>query len=335
MKPVSCNVIRDLFPSYVDNLTSEDSNQLIEEHVARCPDCARILNDLRGEALGEILPDDKDKKEIDFLKKNKKRNRRIAIYCIAGAIICLILVFTLRIFLEGMERLSPSNYQVEILSVEDGVLHFKAVGKDGRTFLQKIEVEEHSKMFDRDGRLLIYPQTVLYLPFHPEAKEFAQELSDPDGVKEIWFGMTLLWADGKNISPKTSDVYLTRHLYVGNASMNGKLAGALRARELLGPYENKLETAAEPYGWTFLLQNGMSENERFIKEASMDSIAYVAIALVQNLDHVSFEYTVDGRAMQKTITVKDADEYFGKAVKDCFEHPADLEDLLSKLGLVP
>ena len=35
---ISCNIIEDLLPLYVDDMVSEDSRQLVEEHLKACPD---------------------------------------------------------------------------------------------------------------------------------------------------------------------------------------------------------------------------------------------------------------------------------------------------------
>lgn len=41
------DIIKDLIPSYIDGMTSEESNRLIEEHVANCPACKKYLEDMK------------------------------------------------------------------------------------------------------------------------------------------------------------------------------------------------------------------------------------------------------------------------------------------------
>ncbi|WP_202080423.1 zf-HC2 domain-containing protein [Caldalkalibacillus salinus] len=43
MNKISCQVIQDLMPSYLDDLTSEESNTLIEKHIKECPVCREML----------------------------------------------------------------------------------------------------------------------------------------------------------------------------------------------------------------------------------------------------------------------------------------------------
>ena len=47
MKPeLTCAIVRDLLPSYVEGLTSEETNQAVDAHLASCPDCKRLRTEL-------------------------------------------------------------------------------------------------------------------------------------------------------------------------------------------------------------------------------------------------------------------------------------------------
>ena len=71
---IPCEMIKDVLPSYVDKLTSDVTNNLVEEHINECKDCKNILEAMQDSSIGNIGED--DKKEIDFLKKNRKKNRK-------------------------------------------------------------------------------------------------------------------------------------------------------------------------------------------------------------------------------------------------------------------
>ena len=57
---VDCAVIKDLLPSYLDGLTSTESNALVEAHLAQCGDCRRYYEEMRLEA--EKTPEAMEKK---------------------------------------------------------------------------------------------------------------------------------------------------------------------------------------------------------------------------------------------------------------------------------
>lgn len=53
MKMMECRIIKDLFPSYIDGLTSRESNQMIEEHLEKCGECRTYLKAMKSELASE------------------------------------------------------------------------------------------------------------------------------------------------------------------------------------------------------------------------------------------------------------------------------------------
>ena len=73
MSKLPCEVVKDLFPSYIDELTSEVTNNLIEEHNAECEECRRTLESMKNP---EAEPKEQvQQKEIDYLKKTRKKKQ--------------------------------------------------------------------------------------------------------------------------------------------------------------------------------------------------------------------------------------------------------------------
>lgn len=54
---MDCAVIKDLIPLYIDDCCSAESAQLVEEHVAACPDCRAVLEAMRCSFEEEPLPE--------------------------------------------------------------------------------------------------------------------------------------------------------------------------------------------------------------------------------------------------------------------------------------
>lgn len=71
MKKISCNVIGDLLPLYVDGVVSEDTKKLVEDHLAGCETCQKAAEEMGKElvlpANGEMAA-----AETRFLQKMKK-----------------------------------------------------------------------------------------------------------------------------------------------------------------------------------------------------------------------------------------------------------------------
>ena len=63
---MKCSVIQDLMPSYVDEICSQDSRDLVEEHVAECEQCKVKLEKIKNI---QIVAGNAPKKQVDYLKK--------------------------------------------------------------------------------------------------------------------------------------------------------------------------------------------------------------------------------------------------------------------------
>ena len=69
MKGINCNIIKDLLPSYVDKICTEDSRRLIEEHIGGCEQCRTQLKLLQGT---ELTDEQGEQRRISYLKKLKR-----------------------------------------------------------------------------------------------------------------------------------------------------------------------------------------------------------------------------------------------------------------------
>ena len=51
MSKISCNVIQDIMPLYVDEIVSEDTKKLVEEHLKECEDCRKEMEKMRAKII--------------------------------------------------------------------------------------------------------------------------------------------------------------------------------------------------------------------------------------------------------------------------------------------
>ena len=89
-----CTVIRDLLPLYADDVCSDGSRQLIEEHLPECPECSAVLERLRSREIEDGLLEEKGQ-VIEYQAKRFKRRSTAVGSVIAGifmipVIVCLI-----------------------------------------------------------------------------------------------------------------------------------------------------------------------------------------------------------------------------------------------------
>ncbi|MCG3088340.1 zf-HC2 domain-containing protein [Sporosarcina cyprini] len=86
------HVFRDLVPSYIENLTSEETNRQMEEHMRECEACREYLNEMQEELSVERTEEQrKEKRNIDYFKKVKSRNKK-KLLTIVGSLLSIFLI---------------------------------------------------------------------------------------------------------------------------------------------------------------------------------------------------------------------------------------------------
>ena len=113
-KQILCGVIRDLLPSYVEQLTGSETNELVEQHLADCEECRKVVENMKNNEKMSPVIQGEEKAELDFLKKNKKRTRLI-VWC---SIIAAVLVICGAIIYAATR---PSSYFI-VDNGDDGVI---------------------------------------------------------------------------------------------------------------------------------------------------------------------------------------------------------------------
>lgn len=82
---MKCEIIKDLLPSYIDGLTSNESNSEIEAHLETCQDCKDVLDQMKTEIDVDSIQLNKEK--IKPFKKLNKRVLQSILITLAGCII--------------------------------------------------------------------------------------------------------------------------------------------------------------------------------------------------------------------------------------------------------
>lgn len=82
---LKCEIVEDLLPSYIENLTSDFTNESIKNHLSNCKECESTLNLLSEEM--EYKGSTEVKNFQNFLRKIKIKN------IISGLVLAIILFF--------------------------------------------------------------------------------------------------------------------------------------------------------------------------------------------------------------------------------------------------
>ncbi len=322
-----CELIQDLFPSYIDGLTSEVTNELLEEHIKECADCSEILEQMQ-ETTAESVKFE-EKKEIDFLKKTKKSNQKKIWGGIIGTVIAIVTIYFLATYVIGYPT-AHDNIKCEVVSVEGKKVVVSAECRNPEYVISKAAF----RWIAEDDEIEVVFNTVKRSPLYEEKREFSYIA--PREFKEVCVGGRMrptIWFEGTNISMEAGELADVRNPYIGQAFTNSLIADALELTERFGVFSNELQTSDEPYGWKIVLQEEVLSKEREEKEQEMRLCGYLMLASVENAGFIAFEYESEGKGYLVTVTAKEASEFMGRDIKDCYDHPVLLQELLQKTGL--
>lgn len=96
MDKISCNVIQDLLPLYIDEVASEDTCLLVTEHLDGCETCAGRYEQMKQKIATDILNEavEAEKKALAQTKRRLQRRRIVTavLSVIAGAVIITMIV---------------------------------------------------------------------------------------------------------------------------------------------------------------------------------------------------------------------------------------------------
>lgn len=112
---ISCDVIRDLLPLYAEDLTSEASNRMVDEHLCGCDECTRQLGVLKK---AQVIPVDVEVKSLKRVEDTIRRRRILAVLT--------ALLFVVTVLISGAMLLDAKIY----LSAEQAVNYVEAL-EDG------------------------------------------------------------------------------------------------------------------------------------------------------------------------------------------------------------
>lgn len=85
MSKISCDVTKDLLPCYLDEICSEESKELVVEHLAECAECRDFMKQLQEQDLGKDAP------KVDFMKKTRLMEFRSIIGFVVALIACFLI----------------------------------------------------------------------------------------------------------------------------------------------------------------------------------------------------------------------------------------------------
>ena len=316
---ISCEIVRDLLPSYVDNLTSEVTNQAIETHIAKCSECKEAVLLMKEP---DPKPEASDS-EVDYLKRVRRNSTKTALLLgIIMSLFAMVLVFARINFVgnrTGWDAVSCSA------SISKNTVTVSGRMIDTSRGVARIGFEEE----DGVVRVKIFSAPKSFL----NKTDFSKSYEAKGDVTEVRFDQYIIWENGAQIGRTASELYAHKNSYIGNMSANGKISGDLAIADQFGSFKNELQTTKEPYGWKLCLEEPIVKEDESSAKQIMTADSYVMIAVIDNLGSVTWENENEEGKQEFTVTKEEASAFAGKDIKKCAQSPKELQELLKSLSI--
>ncbi|MBQ3931157.1 MAG: DUF4825 domain-containing protein [Firmicutes bacterium] len=290
---LSCHIVKDLLPHYIDGLTSEETSQDIMEHLKQCKDCRSQYEAMSGRMLeNEKITQERDGKEIDYLKKVRRRSRITALVLVCAALL-VIAAGVLKIYYIG--RLNKSvTVSVSIVNGKE-IKAFPQIN-DSTLVVSGIEFSEEN------GVVTVGVRTCNaglrknnWNSASYTAKNDVRQIIDASG--------TILFEDGILIQDHVGRMFAKKVEYVGDAPAVSELLKVLQypGMAVVCKQEFQLETSSRPYGIILDVEpNRVAAKDEYIKHACL------LLALIENLDYVEY-HTYLNESIYSVIKVTSED----------------------------
>lgn len=138
MAKVNCNVIQDILPLYIDDVVSDDTRELVEEHLQNCEICQKVYDETKMDLASELNVHGQTKENnnegkdlINFKRFFIRRKIRAVLISIVATIAFLVAVITFM------------NSHVTYISYKDAGITITSNGADEVQYTTKIKGNYH------------------------------------------------------------------------------------------------------------------------------------------------------------------------------------------------
>lgn len=219
---ISCKIIRDLLPLYHDEVCSDESKSLVEEHLKTCEGCAEELWRIDQEMNApHIIPENENARKAISSAWKKAKKKSFVKGIIIAAFICALLISGF-IGLTQWKVIPVSSDVLEVTELSqlsDGSIVFHlfvndnknlyftkfTVTDDGCFYLTPMHsVIETTRKYDIGG----FSSYHVFYPPGYDAERIYPGITLPQDVKKIYVGPvgegTLIWEEGM-VLPEATD----------------------------------------------------------------------------------------------------------------------------------
>lgn len=294
----NCEIIKDLLPLYVDDLTSQETNKFIETHIDSCESCKEEFDRMQ-----KFQPtDNSDLKAIDYMKKVNKRNRRILIFAILGLLLGIFIVPNL--IPRQVKNLEEVNYSM-YFDIEKGQLLVNA--RDPQAGI-KLDMEEDNGVayftVKKTPKDWFYPNTIM--------KEFGRD----GDVRRVELNGDLVYESGRYYDQDQYTMLSKKVDSINDKEGLDKLFSYLKL-ERFGQYSYRALNEEGENIIEFTFTGGQSDPGLTITGSDLKTSIRTIYALVGDVDKIKISSPYIGS--QNEPEVIDGRSHLGRGDSSMFE----------------
>lgn len=189
MREIKCSIIQDVLPLYIDEVVSQDTKEMIEEHLVHCEKCQKEYEGMKRELF---IP--AENKASIFKKINKKwryKKIEISMFSALATTIILLGTFAYVFYYETVIPYSKDLIKIEKHSDNQLVSHY--YGKSYATYH-----EMFPKSFEINGEkknisFIFYTKTIADSPSRnlinneKNQREYTSYLAESQNVDAVYY----------------------------------------------------------------------------------------------------------------------------------------------------
>lgn len=160
MKKIKCTIIQDVLPLYIDEVVSQDTKEMVDEHLQSCDKCQKEYESMKQDLY--IPVENKDSLFNNISKKWRKKKVIVSIISILVTTIILIGVFLYVFYYETVIPYSEDLIKIERQNDNQLVSHYfgeSYAGFNG-THPMPLEIDGEKK----NVSFIFYTKTVVDSP---------------------------------------------------------------------------------------------------------------------------------------------------------------------------
>ena len=149
----NCKIIQDLLPNYIEKLTSDETNQYIEQHLIECGDCKSILENMQKEL--KFNNSKQDSREVKYIKKFNKKFKLLRNILLIIVVLFIIVIGRKAFILTSLSNKANAiknekNYYIKLESYSEGQMNIlETYYKDGKSLATMTTYSEGSNVIKR------------------------------------------------------------------------------------------------------------------------------------------------------------------------------------------